>query len=85
MAYYENVAAKKSSDPDSKLLSPTAPQKASNQAQFTSPVGKTLTTKDVGNQQQSAPTSKGTGSENVPTAIALAGKRKLAIKVPANF
>lgn len=85
MAYYENKAATRQSDPDTKVLSPTAPQKASNQVQFTQCVPKTLLTKDASNQEQSAPTNKGTGREDVPTAVALAGKRRMAIKLPANY
>jgi hypothetical protein len=85
MAYWDNKAALRQSDPDTKLLNPTEPQKASNQVQFTKPAPKTFLTKDVGNIEQSAPTTHGLNREDLESAIALAPKRRLNIKLPANY
>lgn len=87
MGYYtENKAAgARSKDPLETILSPAAPQQASNQARFTSPDLKTVPTKDVGNQAKSQANDQGTGKENITTTMALASKRKLDVKLPANY
>lgn len=81
----DKAVGRRAADPLDTVLSPVAPQKASNQAQFTTPDKKTPATKAGSNQQQFKANDQGTGQENVSTSIALAGKRKTNLKLPANF
>lgn len=85
MGQYREKIAVGRRDSIETILNPTAPQKASNQVQFGSPQLKTPATKAGSNQQQFKANDKGTGRENLPTAIALASKRKTNLKLPANF
>ena len=59
---------------------------ASNQVQFTQPKIKAMGPgANRSNQQQSRTNDKGTGRVGIESSIALSGKRKINIKLPANF
>lgn len=86
MSYTQDKAVgRKAGDPLDTILSPTSPQQGSNQVRFTQSQAKTVATPDSGNQEKSTANSKGTGRENVTSAIALAGKRRTNLKLPANY
>jgi len=61
------------------------PPAGSNQVKFRGGnTSDTHGTPNVGDARV-GPNTKGTGKDGMPTARALAGKRKLGVKMPANF
>jgi hypothetical protein len=85
MGYRDNKA-KQASRPVDTVANLQANNTAqSNQVRFQNATGKSVKTGAAQGKAQIGANTRGTGTDKVPTAIALSGKRKKDIKLPANF
>lgn len=84
MAFWDNVATKRAQKNDP--VAPLKPrnQPGSNQVKFKENAPYPLSTPSVGDAKVGANT-QGTGKVGISTTMALASKRRLGIKLPANF
>jgi hypothetical protein len=86
MSYTSDKAAgRNAADPFNVILNPPAPKGGSNQTRFTRPSPDKHATPNYGNQEQSAPPKSGLDRDDIESAMALAPKRRNAIKMPANY